>query len=237
MNYLKLRITFRQFNYRYALIYLRLLILLIFILLTTGCGTFKEWQHLPVSKEDEQTIYAVSHGWHTGIVISNENLGDDLSFLKSYFLKSAFYEFGWGDEGFYQAEEISSGNTVRALFWPTPSVMHVVALSTEPSLYFPQSKTIELKVSSKGHGLLNKAIADSFDRNSDGEVLKSQKGIYGRSLFFKGKGSFFMTNTCNTWTARVLNKAGVPMRTFLTLTASSVMDQSREAMSKYECCQ
>lgn len=40
-------------------------------------------------------------------------------------LPGEWLEFGWGDEGFYRTERVSAGLALRALAYPTASVMHV----------------------------------------------------------------------------------------------------------------
>ena len=42
---------------------------------TFNCSSFKSWKYLPKNKSEETYIYVVSHGWYTGVVILNENLG------------------------------------------------------------------------------------------------------------------------------------------------------------------
>ena len=215
---------------------MRFLTILLSVIICSCNAAFQDWQHLPASKEDERKIYVVSHGWHTGIVVPKQALGRQLGFLENDFVGAQYYEFGWGDKGFYQAKEITSGLTIRAIFWPTESVMHIVALPSPPQQYFTNSETIEVKISSDGMEKLVNAISNSFRRNDPGNVLKTDSGLYGQSLFYEGKGRYYMTNTCNSWVARMLNSAGVPIRTILTLTAGSVMGQTRNAVSKYACC-
>ncbi len=209
-----------------------LFISLMFIL--SGCSAFKSWENLPVSYEDETTIYVVSHGWHTGIVIPGNNLGE-LSFLENQFGKSEYYELGWGDKGFYEAKEITSNLSMRAIFWPTKSVMHVVSLPKKPNEYFPHSKTISVKVSKSGLSKLITSMELSFKKEND-NIIQTRKGLYGNSLFFKGNGYYYITNTCNTWTAKMLKSTGAPIVSFLTLTASSVIKQSESAVDRYRCC-
>jgi len=67
-------------------------------------------------------------------------------------------------------------------------------------------------------------------------VIKTGQGIYGRSLFYRGEGYYFITNTCNTWTAKMLKTTGAPFDASFTFTASSVMRQSERAVAKYTCC-
>jgi uncharacterized protein (TIGR02117 family) len=201
-----------------------------------GCAYFKDWQQLPVSKEDERTIYVVSHGWHTGIVIARSELGDALQFVPVQLGESRYYEFGWGDKAFYQAEKETIGIALKAAFWPTPSTMHVVAVPEAPAIQFPESETVELHVSQAGQRALVAAIAASFTRDANGQANNTRTGLYGHSLFFDANGNYYLTNTCNTWTARMLASAGVPTTEALTITAGSMMRQTKWAAAKYQCC-
>jgi hypothetical protein len=99
-----------------------------------GCAYFKEWEQLPRSRDDEQTIYVVSHGWHTGVVIARERLGAELAFVPQQLGDSAYYEFGWGDKDFYQTEGFPIGIALKAAFWPTAATMHVVAVPETPAV-------------------------------------------------------------------------------------------------------
>jgi len=176
----------------------------------------------------KDTIYVVSHGWHTGIVIANKDLSPDLAFIKKQLGNFAYYEFGWGDKGFYQADKITAKIALNAIFRPTPSVMHVVGLSNAPHQVFLHSETIELNISKQGLAALNEKLVSSFQYEK-GNAQATRTGLYGKSLFFTGQGRYYLTNTCNTWTAEVLETAGLPVEATLTLTASSVMWQAQQA--------
>lgn len=201
-----------------------------------GCSYFKDWRHLPTSKADEATIYVVNHGWHTGIVISRHHLGERLAFVPMQLGEYAFYEFGWGEKDFYQAPDNTIPLALRALFWINESTMHVATMPVPPTEYFTASETVTLHVSTHGLRSLTDAIAASFANNDDNATL-TLNGLYGeRSGFFDGVGRYHFFNTCNTWTARMLDIAGVPTTTVFTLSSGSVMRQSKRAASKYRCC-
>ena len=81
-------------------------------------------------------VYVVNHGWHTGFVIPASGIHQLIPELKNRFGNAPYIEFGWGDNEFYQAEEISSGITLKAIFLPTASVVHAVAVSHKADKYF-----------------------------------------------------------------------------------------------------
>jgi len=180
----------------------------------------------------DQAIYVANHGWHTGFILPSKSVEAALPFLNQRFDTASYYEFGWGDEGFYQAEEITLGLVIGAVFWPTDAVMHVVAVPFDPENYFITSEVIELKLSTSELKSLQTFIARSFAYTADGKIKYISKGIYGDSQFYQATGTYFMTNTCNTWTAKGLKSAGLDITSGLKLTADSIMSFIKQYQQK-----
>lgn len=173
---------------------------------------------------DGVVIYLVSHGWHTGFVVPAGSIQDQLPGLKERFADTPFIEFGWGDKDFYQAKEITTGLTLKALFWPTKSVIHTVAVPVKVDKYFPNSQVKKLCLSAGEYFSLIRYISASFYKNASGKIFELGNGIYGNSQFYKGVGNFYLLNTCNTWTAKGLNSAGMGISPVFKLTADSIMN-------------
>ena len=88
----------------------------------------------------QNQVYVVSHGWHTGFVIPAPEIQGVIPELEQRFGDTPYIEFGWGDKGFYQAKETTLGLTLRAIFWPTESVVHSVAVPQKVEEYFLNSE-------------------------------------------------------------------------------------------------
>jgi len=204
----------------------RKLLSIIFITFLTARSTLPHV--VPVLEEKDtiadNAIYVVSHGWHTGIVVPRDRLLENIPELRTRFNYGKYLEIGWGDKGFYQAKEITSGLTIRAIFWPTDSVVHVVSVPASPLESFPQSEVRKLCLSQNQVESLGKFISGSFQRAQSGSIVSLKNGIYGDSQFYAGKGSFYLTNTCNKWTAKGLRSAGYDISPAFKLTASSIID-------------
>ena len=218
-----------------ASIHILFLMLIALIFSLSGCAGFEEWKYLPATKADEKTFHVVKDGWHTAIVLSRQDLGYEFSFLDDYLRESPYYEFGWGEADFYQTEKITISLVLKALFWKNPTVMHVVAVPTIPGEYFKQ-EVVELNLSQTGLDHLRKALRASFKFDENNRPHSLKKGLYGESKFFKAEGYFFIANTCNSWTAAMLESAGVPMDSIPTLRAESVISQAKDAKQRYVCC-
>ncbi|MDD7984259.1 TIGR02117 family protein [Lentisphaera marina] len=199
-------------------------IYLITLILLSSCSSkpfvVKETQ---LSVTSGQEIYIVSHGWHTGFVIPAQTIQKELPQLKQRFGDTPFLEFGWGDKGFYQANEITSKLTMHAIFWPTASVMHVVEVPTIPQQYFRNSEVKRLWLNKEKYALFITYLTKSFLKK-DNKIIELKNGIYGNSQFYKGEGNYYLMNTCNKWTAKGLKSAQLDIYPLFKLTAGSVID-------------
>ena len=129
-----------------------------------------------------------------------------------------------GDNEFYPAEEITSGVTLKAIFLPTDSVVHAVAVTRKADNFFKHSEVEKFCLEDPEFKSLVKFISSSFFRDESGNILKLNHGIYGDSQFYKAKGDFHIFNTCNKWTAKGLESAGMNISTTFKLTAGSIMN-------------
>ena len=178
-------------------------------------------------RSDNKTVYVVNHGWHTGIVLRTQDALPHIS-LQDDMTASPYIEIGWGDETYYQAEDPTFGMGLKALFWPTDTVLHVVALSGEPASYFPGSEVKALLLSHRGFLNLVGYIDRSFTLDNAQPVALG-KGLYGNSRFYRANGTFHLFNNCNTWTAKAIRTSGFPISTFYAYTADNVLYQLRQA--------
>ena len=177
-----------------------------------------------IDKSAENEVYVVNHGWHTGFVVPASDIQQLIPELKNRFGDAPHIEFGWGDNEFYQAEEITSGITLKAIFLPTDSVVHAVLVPLKVDRYFKNSEVEKFCLEDSELESLIKFISSSFYRDESGNILKLNHGIYGDSQFYKAKGDFHIFNTCNKWTAKGLESAGMKISTTFKLTAGSIMN-------------
>ena len=168
-------------------------------------------------------ISIVNHGWHLGLILPGSELNKAVPELKDRFGEPAYYEVGWGDKGYYQASEVTTGLTVQAMFFSKGAVIHVVAMPESPEKYFEGEPILKTCISDNELAALRKFIASSFARDSSGIILPLKKGIYGDSQFYDGVGRYSLRHTCNNWTAKALRSSGHQLHHPSKLTARSVM--------------
>lgn len=177
------------------------------------------------------TVYIVGHyvseglNYHAGIVLPRAALDGALDTLPSYFTNQNYFEFGWGDSGFYQTPEVTISLAAEALFWPTDSVMHVVAFNPDPTSFFRHSRMMSVEVSLLQAKLMATKIAASFTRDENQTLRLIGPGRYDESRFFDANGYYHGLYTCNSWTADVLKAGGLPLYHWFNLTSGSIFLQ------------
>jgi len=213
------------------MIKIQTLILSLFLLLYLSACSAEPYALKPKPEKKNaslHSVYIANHGWHTGFILSAEELNEELPFLARHFNNALFYEIGWGDREFYKANKVTTGLTIRTVFWPTESVVHIIAIPVNPDRYFKKSELIELRLKDEAFFSLQKFISNSFKREDDSQVIVLKKGAYGESKFYKGRGDYYLMNTCNKWTAKGLKSAGVDLTPTFKITADSIMSILRE---------
>lgn len=179
----------------------------VLLLVLTGCGGPAP---PPAAAPDEgpadHVVHVVSNGWHTGIVVPRDALGDMVPEAGD-FPEAAWFEFGWGDREYYPAESPDVGMALSAVLVPTPAVVHLAGFDAVPRRHGPDDVTIALPVSAEGLARLVAALDAAFDRGEGARAEAIAPGLYATSLFYPAHGEFHLFNTCNTWVAQRLQAA------------------------------
>lgn len=203
----------------------KLVSIVIAALLLAACSTGPHVvDHAGEFRGGSNAVYIANHGWHTGIVVPASAIQARLPQLQERFGAADFLEFGWGDKDFYQAEEMTFGLAVQAVFWPTDTVVRAVRVPPNLSGYFARAGVIKLCVSEAELSSLLTFIASSFAMDAEARIQPSETRSRRSSQFYSGSGQYHMTNTCNTWTAKGLKSMGMELSTAFKLTSGSVMN-------------
>jgi len=187
---------------------------------------------------EPQRIYIVRQGLHTGFVLPASTIETPLPQVYANSDSAAYMEFGWGDMDYYQSDVVTFGMTVKALFWPTQSVVRVVSIPDRPDKHFIENDIEALCLDREQYALLIDFIAQSFFRNRDGQIIKTLESDDGTSQFYQAEGRYSVWNTCNTWTAKGLKSAGWSISPLFKSTPGSVMKNlanNYDASMKFVC--
>ncbi len=170
-----------------------------------------------------RTIYLVARDWHTGFVVPADGICKKLPELRQRFGDVAFLEFGWGDRRYYQSESSSIAAKLLAILIPSVSTLQVVAVTDHPQKFYIEEPVEELLLEDGGFEALLRFIANSFAMDQQAGLIMQCYGRTGDSQFYAAKGIYHLFNTCNTWSAKGLQKAGIDLGTRFIFTAESIM--------------
>mgnify|MGYP003393842067 CR=1 FL=1 len=187
---------------------------------------------LPPPEEGARThaVHVVSNGWHTAIVIPRADVVAAGAMPEARdFPDSQFLEFAWGDRDYFPAREKTIGMTLSAALWPTPAVMHIVALNRDPVQVYRDVEVLVVPLSEAGLGRLIEAVDVMVDRPPDGPAEAVAPGLMPLSGFYPATGEYHLLNTSNTWTVRMIRIAGVDVSSSGVVTAEDAMARLRRA--------
>lgn len=195
------------------------------LLLDAGCSG-KPYVIEPKTGADgirSRSVFILNHGWHAGLIVPASEINLLVPELHLRFGDTLYYELGWGDKGFYQSQEITTGLTLQAMFWSEGAVMHVVAVPHAPKAYFEGEEMYDTCLTDTEWLSIKQFIANSFERDAAGHAISLRSGIYGDSQFYSAEGRYYLLNTCNKWTAKALRSAGMDIVPTFKLTSGSVV--------------
>ena len=148
-------------------------------------------------------LFLVDHGIHTGIVIDQQQIKSSFPELNSL-MKAKYYEFSFGEEPFFRESEHTYLGMLKALFWPTSSLVRVVPMNEDPmELARNKFGVAKIKLEQKKIDAISSQIKESF-----ANFILIEHQTDSSRYFFRGKKNYHIFNNCNDWTAQIFDKAG-----------------------------
>ncbi len=189
----------------------------------------------PPNAGDCTTIRVWSNGWHVNLAMRAEHFGADHP-VRALFPDARHFLVGWGERGFYMAEDASFWQGVAAALPPGPAVMQVIAhdAPVEETIW-RGSEVLTVAISERGADNLAASIGRYIRTDENGApIVLSQGRIANESAFVAARGNFHLFNMCNHWAAKRLQTAGVPVSARISFTAPGLMKAVRRKTSA-EC--
>jgi len=169
-------------------------------------------------------VFIVVHRWHSGVALPRAALPRAILPEVTDFPDADYLEFGWGDRDYYQGKR-GAWVISRAALWPRPGVLHVASCNGRIVTCFPYSRIVSLDMPDSALQRLSQRLSGSFQRDAHPKAAALGPGLYGDSRFYPSREKFYLLKTCNTWTARLLQEAGYPVRPASSLTVGTFMKQ------------
>jgi hypothetical protein len=141
----------------------------------------------PRGDEPAVTVWVLDHGWHTAIVVRRADLERARWSAVEDFSAATFIEVAWGDRDFYMAASARRSRPISPRASSSSSISHA------------------------GASMQWRALST---RNTSGTA---RAGLFASSAActepagFMPRAAYHLFNTCNTWVARALRAAGLPL--------------------------
>jgi Protein of unknown function (DUF2459) len=192
-------------------------------LLLTGCaGAAKPVVDFRLNGS-HSTVYVVHHGaLHTGLAVKRSDVPRGHWPASADFVDSKYIEVGWGDDDGYR-KPLTSGIAIKALVGDSQTVLLAEGFSQTPARKYgnPKFTVLAVDVSQVGFRRLCDHIQQTYALNRSRAPIRLGAGWY------RARGTYSAFNTCNTWVAAGLQKAGCPISPALCLTSGQLLGRVR----------
>jgi uncharacterized protein (TIGR02117 family) len=195
--------------------------------LLTNCSTPIMQLDSDTAGKNDKRVFVVHNNWHAALIVRKADLSQALFPEQDHFPEAEYLEIGWGDRDYFPATEESVGLALRAAFWSSGSVLHVVSFRGPIGDYFVDGEIIELALSPEAFQRLSEFVSASFSRADRSVAAQSQPGLVPHARFYPAAGRFSILRTCNTWIADSLKSAGLDISPRYIITAASLARQVR----------
>ncbi|MGH7798949.1 MAG: DUF2459 domain-containing protein [Candidatus Binatia bacterium] len=177
-----------------------------------------------------RSVFIVHDSWHAAIVLRKDDLPSAAFPELADFPEARFIEFSWGDKDYFPDPNSGFSMALKAAFWSSGSVLHVVGFTENVATLYRAAQIVELRVTPAAYARLIAYLSQSFSRPQNARAQASP-GLVANSRFYPSTHKFSLLKTCNTWVAESLQTAGLPVSPGLIITAGQLADQIAEIKS------
>jgi hypothetical protein len=153
------------------------------------------------------TVYVVHHGTlHTGLTIPRSEIPPGTWPASRDYAGKKFIEVGWGDDDGYR-KPLTAGIALKALAGSKRTVLLAEGFDGPIRAKYsdPNFTVLAVDVAASGFSRLCRHIEETYALDHRGEPIRLGQGWY------RARGTYSAFNTCNTWIASGLRKAGCPI--------------------------
>lgn len=211
---------------------MRLWLILCLSLALSACSSFPNTKQIPTDNLSHK-IYFVYERWHTSILIPAASVEQHSRYFGDIAVQKKYVRFGYGDGDFFTGKSKTLMTGAKALVASDYSAVQVLDYWQDPVEQIPAETLVELHISEERMQKLLRYIDKSVELDERGKPLALMAYDDNTGYFYKGKQQYSMLSNCNTWSSLALQRAGIPIKRRLKLTAQSVFEQAR-LISEYQ---
>ena len=188
-----------------------------------ACGTVRQPAGGAHSSGRPATVYLVHHGGlHTGLAVKRSDIPKGHWPASADYGSSRYIEVGWGEDDGYR-KPLTVGIAFNALMGSKRTVLLADGFSEPIRNKYTDPKFTVLAVDLPPGGLarLCDHIQQTYALDDRGNPIRLGEGWY------RARGTYSAFNTCNTWVAAGLKKAGCPIEPSLCLWPGQLLGRAR----------
>ncbi|HXT54666.1 MAG TPA: DUF2459 domain-containing protein, partial [Candidatus Eisenbacteria bacterium] len=125
-----------------------------------------------------KTVFIVHGGWHAAIVLNGGDISPAVVPEIADFLQVRFVEFSWGDKDYFPDPHAGPVTALKAAFWSSGSVLHLVGFTEEIAKFYSGAEIIELQFAATAYGELVSYLSETFARAGPRVRASSHAGLY-----------------------------------------------------------
>jgi Protein of unknown function (DUF2459) len=173
--------------------------------------------------EPARTVYVVHHGTlHTGLTVKRSDIPRGSWPANRDYAGRRYIEVGWGDDDGYR-KPLTSGIAMKALMGSKRTVLLTDGFSEAIRKKYadPKFTVLAVDLSAEGLARLCDHIQQTYTLDEKGKPIRLGSGWY------RARGTYSAFNTCNTWIATGLRKAGCPISPAMCLLPGQLLARVR----------
>jgi hypothetical protein len=193
------------------------------ILLCAGaCAGPVKSLYPPRACETARTVYVINHGaLHTGLAVKRSDIPGGIWPAQRDYSGLKYLEVGWGDDDGYR-RPLTSGIALKALAGSKRTVLLADGFDAlHAKLADSRFSIVAVDLSAGGFARLCQHVDQTYAIDEAGRPIRLGQGWY------RARGTYSAFNTCNTWVAAALRKAGCPITPGYCLTPGPLLHQVR----------
>src|SRR5215475_11731941 len=137
-------------------------LIFLFVFLTHACSHHPAEMLLPGDGKNLRTVFIVHDAWHSAVVIRTADISAAVLPEMKDFPSAENLEFSWGDRDYFPAPDGGLGLMLKAAFWSSGSVLHVLGFRDTVEKTYPGAEIVEIVLSEESFRGLIKFISDTF---------------------------------------------------------------------------
>jgi hypothetical protein len=197
-------------------------IAVIILLGAVACAGPDKSLYPPRAGQTVRTVYVINHGaLHTGLAVKRADIPRGIWPAQRDYSGRKYLEVGWGEDDGYR-KPLTVGIAIRALAGSKRTVLLADGFGTlRAKLADPKFSILAVDLSAGGFARLCQHIDQTYALDEAGRPIRLGQGWY------RARGTYSAFNTCNTWVAIGLRKAGCPITPGYCLLPGPLLQQVR----------